>query len=285
MNPIFLAASTNFFMDIEMKKKTSSNIIVEENIICSAYLERDVIFDVYTSNDNFLAEEINLLLINDGQDLRKISFQNILNNLVSENKLKPLMCIGIHCGEDRKREYGLSYSADYKGRGDKAGLYSKFIFDELLPNIRKKYKLPSVKEKAFAGFSLGGLTALDIVWNNASEFSKVGIFSGSLWWRRKAYSDGYDDENDRLMHLQIRHGIMYPWLKFFIQTGTLDEKADRNNNGIIDSIDDALDLIVELKAKGYNNEHIKYLQMDDGKHDIKTWAKALPEFLTWCWNK
>jgi hypothetical protein len=106
-----------------------------------------------------------------------------------------------------------------------------------------------------------------------------------LWWRRKGYDDGYDDENDRLMHLQIRHGSFKPWLKFFIETGVMDEKADRNNNGVIDSIDDALDLIIELKAKGYTGEHIKYLELADGKHDVPTWARVFPDFLKWGWGK
>jgi len=61
----------------------------------------------------------------------------------------------------------------------------------------------------------------------------------------------------------------------------LDENADRNNNGIIDSIDDTLDLIVELKAKGYTDEHIEYLLLADGKHDVPTWANAFPAFLKW----
>ncbi|NIM34774.1 MAG: esterase, partial [Hydrotalea flava] len=194
-------------------------------------------------------------------------------------------CIGIYCGEERKREYGTAYSADYLGRGDKAGLYHKFIFDELLPFLRKKYHAPSFKEKAFAGFSLGGLSALDIVWNHALEFAKVGVFSGSLWWRRKSYDNGYDDETDRLMHLQVRNGAFFPWLQFFLQCGTLDETADRNNNGVIDSIDDTLDLIIALKAKGYTDAHIKYLIIEDGKHDVATWATALIEFLEWGWGK
>ena len=60
---------------------------------------------------------------------------------------------------------------------------------------------------------------------------------------------------------------------------------DRNNNGIIDSIDDTIDLIKELKAKGYNNvEDIKYLEMPDGKHDIATWSRAMPIYLKWGWG-
>jgi hypothetical protein len=65
----------------------------------------------------------------------------------------------------------------------------------------------------------------------------------------------------------------------------MDETMDRNNNGIIDSIDDTLDLIKELERKGYRKEDITYLEFANGKHDIPTWAKAMPEFLKWGWGK
>ncbi len=266
-------------------KTQHQTIILEQQIIYSQYLEREVIVDAYLPTNVLQPEQMSLLLINDGQDLLKMPFNTMLDELIDTNQIEPIFCIGIHCGNDRRNEYGTAYSADYQGFGAKAGLYNKFIFDELLPFIRKTYNTPSFKDKSFAGFSLGALSALDIVWNNANEFTRIGVFSGSLWWRRKGYDDGYDDEMDRLMHLQIRKGDFYPWLQFFIQTGALDEAADRNNNGIIDSIDDALDLIVELKAKGYTDAHIKYLLLEDGSHDVPTWGKALPDFLRWGWGR
>jgi len=260
------------------------SVLVEQTIIKSDYLERDVIVDAYLPKNIFQPDQISLLLVNDGQDLLKMPFDEILNKQIAAGNIEPLMVIGIHCGADRKLEYGTAYSQDYKGRGSKAGLYNKFVFDELMPYIRKQYNIPNLKEKAFAGFSLGGLSALDIVWNHANEFTKVGVFSGSFWWRRRAYDDGYNDEMDRILHLQIRKGILHPWLKFFLQCGSEDEKADRNDNGVIDSIDDTLDLIHELKAKGYTDEHITYFEVEGGKHDVKTWGEAFPEFLKWGWG-
>lgn len=260
------------------------SITVTQHSVYSEYLEREVVVDVYLPAKQ-QHEHLSVLLLNDGQDLPKMPFDELLDQLITDKLIDPVICIGIHCGPERKMEYGTAYAADYKGRGAKAGLYTKFIFDELLPFIRKTYQTPSFKDKSFAGFSLGALSAMDIVWNNPSEFNRVGIFSGSLWWRRKGYDDGYNDENDRLMHLQIRKGGFYPWLRTFIQCGLLDEAEDRNNNGVIDSIDDALDLIIELKAKGYTDEHIHYLELEDGKHDVPTWAKALPSFLKWGWGR
>ncbi len=271
--------------DVTAPQPAAASIVVTQETVYSEYLEREVVIDLYVPEMAPHPAEMSLLLINDGQDMPKMPFDEILGNLIGSGAIEPLYCVGIHCGAERKREYGTAYSADYLHRGDKAGLYNKFIFEELLPFIRKHFDAPVFKDKAFAGFSLGGLSALDIVWNHAAEFNKVGLFSGSLWWRRKSYEDGYDDEMDRLMHLQIRKGVFHPWLKFFLQCGALDEKADRNNNGIIDAIDDTLDLIVELKAKGYTDQHLRYMEMPDGKHDVPTWALAFPDFLRWGWGR
>ncbi len=88
------------------------------------------------------------------------------------------------------------------------------------------------------------------------------------------------------MQQVIRNGKYHRGLKFFFQCGNMDETMDRNNNGIIDSIDDTLDIIKELEAKGYDREKdIEYLEMSDGKHDIATWGRAMPEFLKWGWGR
>ena len=269
-----------------LSKKTKHPLVNTDRLhIDSDYLERRILVDVYLSSTVILSDQVSLLLINDGQDLVTMGFEKIFHSLLQNEQMEPLMCVGIHCGTDRINEYGTICQPDYKGVGAKAGRYVKFIFDELLPYIRRKYLMPSFKEKSFAGFSLGGLSAFDIVWNYPAEFSKVGMFSPSLWWRRKGYEDGYDDEKDRIMHLQVRKGGFFPWLKFFVQTGQLDEKADRNNNGVIDSIDDALDMILALKAKGYTDEHIQYVELEDGRHNVDTWASVLPDFLRWGWKK
>ena len=260
-------------------------IITESLTLNSQFLQREVMLDVYLPVNILQPEQMSLLLINDGQDLPKMPFEKILDELLAENKIEPIVCVGIYCSADRKMEYGVANQPDYKGRGAKAGAYTDFVFNELLPLIHQTYNVPSFKEKSFAGFSLGGLSALDIVWNHPYEFANVGVFSGSLWWRSKGYREGYDDTQHRIMHQQIRNGKFYSWLKFFFECGVLDEKADRNNNGVIDAIDDTLDLIKELKKLGYDDTSIKYFELEDGSHDVPTWAKAFPYFLLWGWGK
>lgn len=261
-------------------------VAVQSHILPSAFLQRDVHVRFFIPSIPVKQDKMSLLLINDGQDMEEIRLTDILSELYQQNDIRPVFCVGIHCGEDRKNEYGTASVKDYKGRGARAGLYTKFILEELLPFITSKSDVTAFREKSFAGFSLGGLSALDVVWNNPRIFSKVGVFSGSLWWRTKGLDEGYVEDRDRIMHAQIRNGTYNPGLKFFFETGRLDETEDRNNNGIIDSIDDTLGLIEELERKGYNRHtDIRYLELKDGRHDVATWAKAMPEFLKWGWGK
>lgn len=269
-----------------MHTETAKAVVYDTGLLYSHFLGREVTIDGYLPVNITNPHELPLLLVNDGQDLPRFQFADMLDEMISYKVIEPIVVIGIHCGADRKNEYGTAFISDYLGRGAKAEQYTMFIFEELLPYVRKKYRLPHVREKAFAGFSLGALSAMDIVWNRPGEFTRAGMFSGSFWWRTKESDDNrYNEDLDRIMHQQVRAGGYAPWLKFFFQCGLADETADRNGNGVIDSVDDTRDLVDELVTKGYQlPEDIFYFEMPDGKHDVPTWGRAMPEFLRWGWG-
>lgn len=268
-----------------MHTAKASRIQVENIFFHSENLQREVIIDIYLPQCIIGSPSVNLLLINDGQDLPKFHFQIMLDELIFTKQIEPLLCVAIHCGLERRMEYGTASHVDFMGRGAKAGEYESFIMLELIPFIKNKYELDGFTDKSYAGFSLGGLSALDTVWNYPTEFSKAGIFSGSLWWRLHSLDDGYVEETDRIMHKIIRESDFKPGLKFYFTTGSLDEKMDRNNNGVIDSIDDTQSLIEELVKKGYDTEKdICYINYEKGRHDVYTWGKAMPAFLKWGWG-
>lgn len=255
----------------------------ERRTLFSDYLTREVKLDFFLPGNIASAPVLNLLLINDGQNMEELGLGTMLEGLYAGHRIAPLVCVAIHAGSDRKVEYGVSSQTDYEGRGQKAGAYTSFILHELLPFISNSCAISSFKERAFAGFSLGALMAMDIVWNHPTVFTKAGLFSASFWWRSldQDHKD-YNDDQHRIMHQVIRHGQYHAGLKFFFQCGNMDETLDRNNNGIIDSIDDTMDIIKELEAKGYHRDNdIFYLEMPDGRHDVATWAKAMPVFLEW----
>ncbi len=255
--------------------------------IHSKILDRDTLIDIFLP---FQFEQRNhaypLLLLNDGQDGEAIEIKATLEKLTRSKTIKDTIVVAVHAG-DRLQEYGISGKKDFKGRGKYAAEYSRFIMTELIPYVQFRYSISTnPADHAIAGYSMGGLSAIDIAWHHASYFGKVGAFSGSFWWRKRdAHSRLYSDYHDRLAHAMIRRGHFKEGLKFWFQTGTLDEKADRNKNGVIDSIDDTLDLIVELTKKGYRPFHdIHYYEMDGGEHNMKTWKEAMPEFLTWAFG-
>jgi enterochelin esterase-like enzyme len=267
-----------------MHVTSKPGVPVEKSLIRSAFLHREIEVDFYLPPGSAASEVPSLLLINDGQDLPKFHFDAMLKELYGSEQIQPLFCAGIHCSAERKMEYGTASVKDYKGRGAKAGLHQQFVLQELIPYIKKKY-YRHFKEKAYAGFSLGGLSAIDTVWHHPEIFSKTGVFSGSLWWRLKDLHHGYNEATDRIMHKLVREGNYKPGLKFYFTTGSLDEKMDRNSNGVIDSIDDTLGLIDELAKKGYKiGIDIEYINYEQGRHDVKTWGKAMPDFLKWGWG-
>ena len=253
--------------------------------LSSAFLRRNVRLDWYVTGPSPA-----LVLFNDGQDLDAMGIARALNG-----GLRPLLCVGIHAGSNRLQEYGTAASGDFAGRGSRAFLYTHFVVQELLPFLQREFSLPDDTERAFAGFSLGGLSALDIVWNHPWLFRTAGVFSGSLWWRSKGYDAGYNEDTDRIMHAQVRDGrrpgpgtpayALHSAQRFFFECGTADEKADRNGNGVIDVIDDTLDLIGDLKKRGVPPASLRYLEIPGGEHNPETWGRALPEFLRWGWGR
>lgn len=226
-------------------------------------------------------------MLNDGQDSETIQLKQTLEKLTLTKEIEDIIVVAVHAG-DRMQEYGVANKADYKKRGARAKNYTKFIITELIPYLHYRYSISQKQQDhAYAGFSLGGLSALDIAWHHSEYFGKVGAFSGSFWWRqRDTKSRFYSEYRDRIMHQQIRRGKFKEGMKFWFQAGLKDEHSDRNKNGVIDSIDDTLDLIVELTKKGYRPFHdIQYLEMKNGEHNLKTWAEAMPYFLKWAFGK
>ena len=268
-----------------MQRLKQVSVPVQNIVRHSTYLDRDVLIDIYLPLVSSDDKHVSLLIINDGQDLPKFYFDQMLAELYEQKEIEPVLCVGIHCSAERRMEYGTANELDYKGRGAKARLHQQFVLNELIPYIFENFG-NNFKEKAYAGFSLGGLSAIDTVWHYPEYFSKAAVFSGSLWLRSKDLDQGYIEATDRIIHKLIREGDYKPGLQFYFTTGSLDEKMDRNNNGIIDSIDDTLGLIEELEKKGYKNEgDIHYVNYEDGKHDVKTWGRAMPAFLKWGWGK
>ncbi len=247
-------------------------------------LHREVDFDIYLPPDYHLsgARKYPLVLFNDGQDLPVMHFAAILERLFYEQTVPHFIAVGVYASGARIHEYGTARQADYKNRGEKAPKYTEFIIHELLPHLEKRFRiLADPQHRIFAGFSLGGLSAMDITWMHPQVFGTAGVFSGALWWRWSTVHPENPDA-DRIMHDIIRQSThWHENQRFWFQCGTLDEEDDRNGNGVIDSIDDTLDLMRELRLKGCPEHDLRYYEIEGGRHEPYTWGQAMPDFLRW----
>ena len=220
-----------------------------------------------------------LLLLNDGQDFDALELQRRLTAAYGVRAVAPRVVVGVHANERRMREYGTSGRADYAGRGDLADAYRQFVIHELLPYLGRRYRLRKTRDaRAIAGFSMGALSAFDIAWHHADAFGAVGCFSGSFWWRARAF-DPANPDADRIVPARIALAARPAELRYYFMVGTDEEESDRNGNGIIDAIDDTLDVIAALRERGVPEADIRYRLVEGGRHDQATWGPAVVEWM------
>lgn len=246
--------------------------------ISSDWLKRSVKIDIIDYK-RVAGTSPGLLLLNDGQELENLGISHPLKQIQgSAKKGSSPIIVAIHAG-NRKAEYGISGFPDYMGRGALAHQYEQFVISELMPEIKKITGIEVDCESTyFAGCSLGGLSAFDIALSNRNIFKGAGIFSGSLWWRSKPYGLNYF-ESDRIIFNKLESYKSINDFRCWLMAGTDDEKSDRNNNGVIDAIDDTLDLfdlLCERTHKATNQICLNIV--NGGQHNFTTWKKEFPKF-------
>ena len=261
-------------------------IKVQEDEIYSRHLQRQVKLTIISTPIPDDKSELNLLLLNDGQDLGQFRVKEIVDSLYKKKLLQPLIIVGIAAG-DRTKEYGVNGEPDYLNRGDKADKYAAFIDDELYPFAKKKTGVRKFKSIALAGCSLGGLSAFDIAWDHADKIDKVGIFSGSFWWRDKDdKAADYNNDKDRIILNKIQSSRKKPHLQYWFYAGDKEEISDRDRDGVIDVVDDTKDLVDLIKNKNVcPADDIVYTEDPNGIHDYTSWSSHLPQFLLWAFHR
>lgn len=263
-----------------------SKVKQTEDEIYSRHLQKHIKLAIINTPVPDDKNSFNLLLLNDGQDMEKLRVKEIVDSLYKKKLIMPLVVVGIHTG-DRMQEYGIADNPDYKNNGTDAAKYSAFVYDELYFFIKKKTGVRKFNSITIAGCSLGGLSAFDIAWDHADRIDKVGVFSGSFWYRDKdASATDYSDDKDRIMLNKINSSRKKPHLQYWFYAGDDEEKGDRDKDGITDVVDDTKDLVDLIKTKNAAaNNDIIFTEIKDGKHDYASWSHVFPGFLIWAVGK
>lgn len=221
-----------------------------------------------------------VLYLNDGQDMVTVELLHTLDSLQEHGAMQPTLVVAIHA-TDRMQDYGTAGIPNAQGLGARAPRYEQFLLTELMPAIEARYRTRrGPAAHAIAGWSLGGLSAFDLAWRHPDRFGAVGVFSGSFWWRTDD-SSPETKQASRIMHRRVRETTGRPAVRMWFETGLNDEASDRDGNGVIDAIQDTEELLGELGRKGYRRgPDIVHLTVEGG-HNLATWKRLLPEFLTW----
>ena len=221
-----------------------------------------------------------IIYANDGQDMEAVGMAAAIDSLQRTGRMAPVIVVAIHA-TDRVRDYGTAYIPNAQGLGSRADRYGQFLVVELMTLVESRYRVArGPANTAIMGWSLGGLAAFDLAWRTPNRFGMVGVLSGSFWWRT---DDGSVEarQASRIMHRRVRETPGHPALRMWFETGQRDEASDRDGDGVIDSVQDTEELIAELERKGYRRGSDMVHLTVMGTHDLPTWKRVLPEWLSW----
>jgi enterochelin esterase-like enzyme len=225
------------------------------------------------------------LYVNDGQDQEALQLRETLATLFQRRQIPPIIVVAIPTNDDRLHEYGTAVCPNAQELGTRAAEYGRFLTTELMPAINQQFRTSqNPADNGIFGISLGGLSAFDLAWNHPDTFGVVGVMSGSFWWRA-AEDETAVPPNQLIAHEMVRQTAVKPPLRLWLEAATQDEASDRDNNGVIDAIQDTQELIEELEKIGFSRgADVVYVQVPGGRHNYDTWAQQFPHFLRWAFG-
>lgn len=262
------------------------HVVVQRLLVESRILGERRTVDVFLPRDyaNATAASYPVIYAYDGQDMDSVHLADQLDSLQRTGAMRPVIVVAVHAA-DRLADYGTAGIPNAQGRGARAELYSRFLLEELMPKIGAGYRVaPGASNTALMGWSLGGLAAFDLAWRHPERIGAVGAFSASFWWRTDD-TDVATRQSSRIMHRRVRGTAVRPAIRIWLESGLQDETADRDGDGVIDSIQDSEELVNELVTLGFRRGPDLVHLTVTGKHDLPTWSRMIPEFLVWAFPR
>ncbi|MDD2197385.1 MAG: alpha/beta hydrolase-fold protein [Bacteroidales bacterium] len=168
--------------------------------------------------------------------------------------------VAIYHGEDERINEYTPWPNQEKIGGDGPKM-AKFIVKNLKPYIDKHYRtLPDADNTMIIGSSLGGLMALYTALEYPSVFSKVGVFSPSLWWSDEIFK-------------QIEKHKKKNYQKIYLLAG------GQEDNKMASNLKKAKRM---LKETGFSDDNELMLKIcEDGRHSEWFWAREFPHAVRW----
>src|SRR5207302_6302583 len=228
---------------------------------------RDVLVWLPRGYSRFSRKRHSVLYLQDGQNVfdAATSFAGVewgvdetVQRLIRKKQIEPLIIVAVaNMGEDRIHEYAPTAAVielhDHPKKRSRglAGIYGRFLIEELKPFIDNKYRTkPEFEFTGLGGSSLGGLATLAIGIIFSETFSRLLVMSPSVWW----------DEFSILRLIGFLD--QKPPLKIWLDMGTGEPDWEQVRELRDALIDRSWRLDVDLK----------YLEVEGAGHNEAAWA-------------
>lgn len=222
------------------------------------------------------AKPANLLVFQDGARATNpqgvLQVPTVLENLIAKRQIPVTIGVFITPGQrgsefpddigtgnpdNRDREYDVLDDA-----------YARFVIEEMLPDVGKKYNLTQDPAgRAIGGSSSGAICAFTVAWQRPDQFRNVVSMIGS--------------------YTNIHGGHVYPDLvrtaerkpiRIFLQDGVNDNRSPQNLER--DWYLQNQKMVAALGEKGYDMTHV----FGEGGHSDDHGGAILPQMLRWIWR-
>ncbi len=127
-----------------------------------------------------------LMIFQDGERMRDVKgrwrIPVVFDNLIARGDMPPTIAVFINPGNDKSRpnpnNRPSNRSYEYDSLGDR---YVRFLLEEILPEVEKRYRLsPDPDLRAIGGSSSGAICAFTAAWERPDVFRKVYSSVGSF---------------------------------------------------------------------------------------------------------
>lgn len=173
---------------------------------------------------------------------------------IGERTASQMIIVGIdHGGTARLDDYTPVHSPKHNG-GGKSGQHALMLREELKPMIDARYRTLGDRENtAVGGSSLGGLVSLWLALKHSDLFGRAAVMSPSVWWGGRTVLhdvDSFQGERPRM------------WVDIGGREGA-------------EALRDARELNQRLRAKGWNDETLRFYEDRRGDHSERAWARRV----------
>ena len=189
----------------------------------------------------------------------------VLDNLIADGSMPVTIAVFVKWGllkahhEQQQDRYNRSF--EYDALGDR---YARFLIDEIMPEVGKRYNLTDDPNlRGIGGSSSGGIAAFVAAWERPDYFRRVLSFVGSYTNLRGA----------QILPSLLRKHEPRP-LKVYLQDGRNDNNIYSGSWWIVNQ-----DMADSLRFAGYD---YKFEVGDEGHNNIHGRA-VLPDALRWLW--